>query len=145
LETDPEAKSIDLTNPVVKPEHLDAIAKMARKESLLEISNADDTSYTEAAKYLNWPLLEMAAKSSEYTDLLEFCPYLNIYLPETYGSALCWTIIHWHQWIVRHILQVTDSTPMDGHALILAVMTCQVDVAKLLLPRVDPATVSVSD
>src|SRR5207253_8446587 len=75
LETDPEAKSIDITNPVVKPEHLDAIAKMARKESLIEISNADDTSYTEAAKYLNWPLLQMAAKSSEYTDLLEFCPY----------------------------------------------------------------------
>lgn len=139
LELEPNIPEIKLSGPDVKPEHLDVIAKMVRQEKLDLII---PESYIQAARYLNWPLLD-ALSSGYYHMLLEFSPNLNIYRPETYGPALAWSIVNRYESLTQHILQVTDPSPMDAQALILAAATHTPSIVKFLLTRVDPVTATI--
>ena len=131
IETEPEVKSIDITNPVVKPEHLVAIAKMARQEKLDTEMKVDSK---EAAQYLNWPLLD-AIRNPLYTDCLELAPTVDIYRPETYGSLLVWSVRLRFQALTQHILQVTDSSPVEGQAFVLAAHLYNISAIRELLSR----------
>lgn len=142
LETEPDLTTIDIPNPIVLPEHLAVIATMARQEKLEVKVDLDDPSYAKAAEYLNWPFLQ-ALRGGEYTHLIEFAPYIDIYRPETYGSALPWAIVRHHDNLAQHILQVTEPSPIDAHALVLAAIAHNYRIVKILLSRVDPVTSAI--
>jgi hypothetical protein len=139
LETEPHLTTIEISNPIVNREHLDVMATIARQEKLDVKVDWDDESYTKAAGYLNWPFLQ-ALRGGQYTRLLEFAPYVDIYRPETYGSALPWAIMNHYDSLAQHILQVTEPSPIDAHALVLAALTHKPYIVKVLLSRVDPVT-----
>lgn len=93
LEMDPEAKEIQIDNPIVKPEHLELLVRMTMQEEI-KVELPDDfdcTGICEAAKYLNWPLLEVIGCGFLY-HVQAFAPNVNIYKPETYGSLLVWSL-----------------------------------------------------
>lgn len=61
---------------------------------------------------------------------------VNIYRPETYGSALPWTIMNHYDSLAQHILQVTEPSPTDTHKPhIIKVLLCRVDPITSVIPR----------
>lgn len=139
LEIDPNETEIKLENPGIKPYHMDVISLMARQGNL-EFKKEMYMEFTTAAEYLNWSLLEAVADPN-YALMQVYAPYANIYKPETYGPILLWSIRNNFTSLARHILQVTETGPLDGQALTLSVMMDNVDIVRRLLQRgVDPVT-----
>lgn len=144
LADDPECKEITLENPVLGPVHLDMIKVMAEQGDLTKdhYGPPDPRDYY-AAIYLNWMLLDVVCDGL-MQDILTFAPYVNIYKPETYGSLLPWAVCQDYSSLVEHILNVTDSTPMDMQAAMVCAMYGQTHIFKRLMARgIDPKTTNV--
>jgi hypothetical protein len=138
---DPDCKEITLENPVLKPKHLNLIKLMTEQGDLTKVSyGPPDPRDYDAAVYLNWMLLDVVCDGL-IPQILIFAPYINIYKPETYGSLLPWAICQDYTSLAEHILNVTDSTPMDIQAAMVCAMYGQTHIFKRLLARgVDPKT-----
>lgn len=148
LETDPEATEISLDNPVVEPKHLNMLSRMTHREEIkVELPtdfNPEFHFYSsdayEAAKYLNWPLLDVIM-SGLLNEIHAFAPYANIHQPETYGPLLLWSLSRDYTSLTQHILQVTQSCPLDAQAFIIGTISGRLAAVKVLLSReVNPAT-----
>ncbi|HMC98960.1 MAG TPA: hypothetical protein VKH37_02370, partial [Ferruginibacter sp.] len=144
LETDSEAKLISLDNPVVRPQELQAIARMARQEPLeWQLATGEEVEARgKAADYLNWPLLEVEL----YPIIHQFAPYANLYRPETFGSLLPWAIQWNYSALIRHIFRIAPPGPLDEQALMVAIYYRNMEAVKMLLHRgINPATAHVEE
>ena len=147
VDDDPECTELVLENPVLKPEHLDLIKVMCEQGDLnkAEYIHRNEESYREAAVYLNWMLLDVVS-SGLIPEILAFAPYVNIYKPETYGSLLPWSIRQYHCILSKHILNMTDPSPIDTQAAMVSALYGQVKIFKLLMERgVNPKTAYIPE
>lgn len=123
---------VTLNNPLVKPAHLNLLAKMSQQEDIK--ARPPDKGQHKAAVYLDWPLLSVV-QNPKYTQMQRFAPYCNLYRPETFGSVLPWAIANNFSMLTHHILQMTELNELDNQALAVAVMYGRSKMTQILLTR----------